>query len=443
VNAGAGAGAEAGGGPVPVFYSASCGGALEDASVVLPGVARGSLSWLAARPDPAGVAEPAWRTEIRAADLLRALQASGLRGDHLRDLTLDRTPSGIVSRVALDGLVPAGISGDEFRRLVGRQLGWEKLKSLRFIATRTASGYRFDGRGHGHAVGLCVFGASALAARGYSTSQLLEAYFPGLTIAPPSAAADAATPAKADAAFTLRLPVEDEPARDELQRLIARTMADLAKAMNVTPPPRLAILFHPTGDSYRRATGRPWWTAAATVFESAAPAPGRAVNAGKSARTAPNADGRQPAGHSVAAASADIVAIHLVPLSALRGGGRLIPTLRHELVHALAGPLLRTRPLWVQEGVAVHFAGEAESAAARVAPPLPRPSPRANATPSADAPAPASPRNASPTFDACPDDRAFRQARDRTATERAYRAASACVARALAAGTPWRDIGSH
>jgi stage II sporulation protein D len=418
VSAGArtGAGAEAGGGAVPVFYSASCGGALEDASVVLPGVARGSLSWLAARPDPAGVAEPAWRTEIRAADLLRALQASGLRGDHLRDLTLDRTPSGMVSRVALDGLVPAGISGDEFRRLVGRQLGWEKLKSLRFTATRTASGYRFDGRGHGHAVGLCVLGASALAARGYSTSQLLEAYFPGLTIAP-GAAADAATRAKADAAFTLRLPVEDEPAREELQRLIARTMADLAKAMNVTPPARLAILFHPTGDSYRRATGRPWWTAAATVFESAAPAPGRAVDAGKSARTA-SAEERQPTGLSAATVSAGIVTIHLVPLSALRGGGRLIPTLRHELVHALAGPRLRTRPLWVQEGVAVHFAGEAES----------RP-PRATAPATTDA--------------SCPDDRTFRQARDRAATERAYRAAAACVARALAAGTPWRDIGSH
>jgi stage II sporulation protein D len=34
----------------PVFYSASCGGQLEDASVLLPNVPRGSLPWLTARP---------------------------------------------------------------------------------------------------------------------------------------------------------------------------------------------------------------------------------------------------------------------------------------------------------------------------------------------------------------------------------------------------------
>jgi stage II sporulation protein D len=450
------------GAAVPVFYSASCGGSLEDASLVLPDVARGSLSWLTARPDPAGVVEPVWQTDIRAADLLRALQGAGLRGDHLRHLAVERTPSGIVSRVALDGLVPAAISGDEFRRLVGRQLGWEKLKSLRFTVTRTASGYRFDGRGHGHGVGLCVFGASALAARGYSTSQLLEAYFPGLMIASASArasdaaststsisasasdadpdpAADTASPSRAggttaadgflagcghdgartDArrvstsaeasaaaeptaserpgrsasggspAFTLRLPVEDEPARDELRALIAQTIADLGRTMDVAPPSGLAIVFHPTGESYRRATGRPWWTSAATMIER------------------------------------DKTTIHLVPLGALRSGGRLTAALRHELVHALAGPLLRTRPLWVQEGIAAHFAGDADSRS------------RASAAPRANA------LSASAPDAACPDDQTFRQARDRAATDRAYRAASACVTRALAAGTAWRDIGAH
>lgn len=395
--------------PVPVFYSAACGGELADASTLLPTLARGALPWMVARPDPAGVAEPAWRTDIRADDLLQALRRAGLRGDQLRHLTARRANSRdrIVSRITLDGLSPPDMRADDFRRIVGQQLGWEKLKSLRFTVTRSSSGYRFEGQGHGHGVGLCVFGATALAARGSSAEQLLATYFPGLTLtmektsdtpASMPAPTPAPTPASAVAiaaakktAIDMRLPSEDEGARGELLDIVTTELDRLSRDLVIAAPPRLAIVVHPTGDSYRRATNRPWWTTAATMVKG------------------------------------EEMAVHLVPVGALRRSGRLRATLRHELVHVLTSSTLRARPLWVQEGMAVHYAGLRGDPA------------RTTGT----AQAPVDPRATASASSACPDDRAFRQTSDRAATERAYREAAACVAAALASGRSWRDIGAR
>ena len=68
--------------------------------------------------------------------------------------------------IALDGFVPSTISGQDFRMLVGRTLGWHLLKSTAFEVRRTGGGYRFDGRGFGHGIGLCVLGSVNRAARG-------------------------------------------------------------------------------------------------------------------------------------------------------------------------------------------------------------------------------------------------------------------------------------
>jgi hypothetical protein len=47
----------------------------------------------------------------------------------------------------VDGFAPDWISGSDLRTLVGRTLGWQHLKSTLFEVRRSASGYRFTGRG--------------------------------------------------------------------------------------------------------------------------------------------------------------------------------------------------------------------------------------------------------------------------------------------------------
>lgn len=58
-------------------------------------------------------------------------------------------------------------------------IGYSTLRSTAFTATRTASGFRFEGRGWGHAVGLCQNGAEGLARRGRTAREILLVYYPG------------------------------------------------------------------------------------------------------------------------------------------------------------------------------------------------------------------------------------------------------------------------
>jgi stage II sporulation protein D len=485
----------------PVFYSASCGGTLADARSVLPNADALTMPWLASRPDPAGVEEVTWQTDISAGDLLRALQQSGSRGDTLRNLIAHastaagggtgaaritgtgngnadgrRTPTpstpanlgrrreteprragasessarsgsgadagssdsrgsngrrgpaaapglGVVTHVTTEGLTPSTLSIDDFRRAIGQQLGWQLLKSPRFTVQRTSRGYRFTGRGHGHGVGLCVLGASALAARGDDAPRILQAYFPGLQTTTPntrdmlsllrseraptaiptppststssstSTSAPASTPASGPTStrtptslptplptIQLRLPSSDEGERARLLRLIATNLRELALDLSLPSPSGLDVIVHPTVNAYRRATHSPSWTSAATVL------------------------------------SGDEITLHFAPLSVLDRGAMLTQTVRHELVHVLTLRALFDRPRWVHEGLALHFAGERVSA---------------------------EPDETSGDDVKCPSDRDLMRPRSRDAFDRAYSRAAACVTRALASGRDWRDLGAR
>ena len=65
---------------------------------------------------------------------------------------------------------------------VGSQIGWQYIKSTSFEMRRLDDGYRFEGRGSGHGVGMCVIGSTRLAARGQTAREILTRYFPGTTI---------------------------------------------------------------------------------------------------------------------------------------------------------------------------------------------------------------------------------------------------------------------
>ena len=298
-----------GGDVLPAFHSAECGGALESPGAIWPDP-RGISKYMLARPDPAGTDEgAAWTSDVAAADLLRALRVAGVKGTELLDLRVTtRTSSGRAARLSLPGLAPDSLDGEVFRLAVVRTLGWQVLKSSLYAVERTARGYRFTGRGRGHGVGLCVLGASRLATRGQSTTQVLAAYFPGTEV---RAVPKSSTPS------TVRviLPSLDEAEQPSIAAMADAAYSSLQKALDVRGP-AVVIRFHPTAQSYVRASGRPWWTGGAT------------------------SRGR----------------IELMPLAALRERGLLERTLRHELVHALTEDALAGRPRWVAEGLATRLA---------------------------------------------------------------------------------------
>ena len=169
------------GAPASLYFSASCGGHTEKPSEVWPGAE--DPSYLPSRPDAACEGAPVWSADLRNSDLVQALRAAGFRGERLRELRiLARNKSGRVTRLKVDGLQPDDISGQDLRVAVGRALGWQHIKSTAFTVRRDRDSTRFDGRGSGHGVGLCVFGSAKLAERGRSAAAILSQYFPGLAV---------------------------------------------------------------------------------------------------------------------------------------------------------------------------------------------------------------------------------------------------------------------
>lgn len=342
------------GAPATVFYSASCGGRTEKPSNVWPGAA--DLPYLTSHPDEGCGGAPVWSTELTVPDLTRALAAAGYRGA-LRDVRVTlRNESGRASEIALDGLTPAVIAGPDFRTAIIRTLGSQYLQSTVFDLTRTRTGFRFAGRGAGHGVGMCVIGSTKLAAAGESSAQILSRYFPGTTISrltsaspslrpettssrglpvpvpaePPaavaaaSAAATRATmprPVGVDVAIVL--PAGDEGERAAIAALVGQARADVAAALGVPAPGRVAVRFHQTVQEYERTTGQPWFTLGAVSGAE----------------------------------------LQFVPLATLRDRGMLDRAIKRQLVHLVVDKDLAERRAWVREGAALFFSEETRTSA--------------------------------------------------------------------------------
>lgn len=304
-----------------VFYTASCGGHTERPSAVWRGAA--DPPYLPSRADDACLGAPAWSADISAGDLRKALEAGRFRGDVIRDVSVAaRSSSNRVRWLRIEGMAPDEISGEDFRTLVGRVLGWQHIRSTMFDVRRTGSGFHFEGRGAGHGVGLCVVGSAALAAHGSSAAQILAEYFPGLTVGTLDGSRLAS-----DVDVRVVLPDSDRGSEAGIRAVAERHLVDLRAVLGV-PAGQVRLRFHPTVESYQRETGAPWFTAAST-----------------SGRT-----------------------IDLLPLQVLSRRGIVETTIAHELVHVLTADRLTGRPLWVREGVASFYAGEYEAASPDAAP---------------------------------------------------------------------------
>ena len=94
---------------------------------------------------------------------------------------LERSETGRVESLLLQS--PNGdteLSGNALRE----KLGYDKVRSTLFDFEGIGDQVRFAGRGSGHGVGLCQWGAKGMAEQGYSYQQILQFYYPGAIIGP-------------------------------------------------------------------------------------------------------------------------------------------------------------------------------------------------------------------------------------------------------------------
>lgn len=326
--------------PAFVFYSAHNGGRPALASEIWPG----AVDYVPGESHDACDDLAGWTAEVTTADLERTLRAAGLSGRALTGLTvLERTPSGRAGRLRAGGFTPETLPAHEFRMAAGRMLGWQRIRSTAFEIAPAPGGYRFQGVGYGHGVGLCVLGAGRRAARGDDTASILWAYFRDLTIsgtpalrssrttsapavmaAPPEAERPAGPPppappvAPAAALATdirITLPPFEEHERAIVLALARQTRDEVAARALVPAPATLTIQVHPSMEAFGRASGQPWWVTGATVGTG----------------------------------------IDLAPIAQLRQRGVLESALRYEVASAVIAPHLAKAPAWVRVGAALVY----------------------------------------------------------------------------------------
>jgi len=121
-----------------------------------------------------------WAVTMPVADVEKALAAAGYVSGSLQDVRVaERTKGGwvdLVEIVSSEG--SRRLSGNAFRRLVGTG----NLYSSKFDVRKSGDEFVIQGRGYGHGVGMCQWGADGLGRLGRNYAEILRYYYRGAEI---------------------------------------------------------------------------------------------------------------------------------------------------------------------------------------------------------------------------------------------------------------------
>lgn len=379
--------------PADAYFSASCGGATADMKTLWgaesPPYLRGVTDEYCA-----GMPHHSWTDVIPATQLLQALRSDprtdpGARLDDVR--VAQRDASGRAESIAIEGFEHRAVSGWDFKIIVGRALGWSKLKSSRFEITRAGSEFIFHGSGFGHGLGLCQEGAHVLAQRGASYQQILAKYFPGAALA---GVTQAVSLRSSESDIDRAAPINSLRYHSAAQtngttaNNSSRVFGDLLweEHFPFNPSPSLLVApstHHPVASAPRLSISSehfrvsyPARTAQRDAEEILKTLESARVNLLRHVAAAGLSISEPPALEifinettgdfvgrtglpSWAAAATKGTRIELQPIPILQRRGVLLTTLRHELTHVVVDAISHGRaPRWLAEGMALYFAGE-------------------------------------------------------------------------------------
>jgi len=171
------------------YYSSMCGGVSQSAENLGKGDTAGPLRGGVSCEYCSGAASCEWGPQRWSKDVVTTRLRS--RFPRLREIgriekvyVVETTPDGRPTRIAVEDADGRGdvLRAEEFRLAVdptGRL-----FRSTRFRVGVDRDGVTFsDGRGYGHGVGLCQWGAQDMARRGATAGRILAHYYPGCRLA--------------------------------------------------------------------------------------------------------------------------------------------------------------------------------------------------------------------------------------------------------------------
>jgi stage II sporulation protein D len=167
------------GGLARTVYHSTCGGATENAKD-----AWGTeVPYLRSLACDDCIASPArrWDYRMSAQEGRRVALLLGVRADGAVTLEITgRSSTGRASRVSISsGRVTREVSAAAFRR----EAGYARVRSLKMEIVPVGNGWVFAGRGYGHGVGMCQWGANGMAKNGRTYRQILARYYPDTALA--------------------------------------------------------------------------------------------------------------------------------------------------------------------------------------------------------------------------------------------------------------------
>ena len=302
--------------PAATYYHANCGGTTEDGHYIL-GNDEQRAPYLKQHPDTYCVRSGAnqWHSEVSKRELQRALAAEGVnvQGQLRSVAVLHRTASGRVEFLTVTGSHSITVPALTFRFAIGRNIGWDRLKSNWYEVSVAGDRIAFHGRGSGHGVGMCQVGAEVMGEEGRSYREILSFYYPGTKLGVGAQGTQWQQLGSEDVElFTTR------PERDRaLLPLATRLIHEAEESTCLVYGGAAKLKVYPTVAAFRDATGEPGWVAASTRGRT----------------------------------------IRLQPTDVLRDAGTLESTLRHELLHILVESHAKPgTPLWYREGLVLYLA---------------------------------------------------------------------------------------
>lgn len=167
------------------YYHSCCGGKGESFDAIWQDLAPGKT-----KPDfPAAVSHDPyckkspnqrWELKLDETDFVQSLRVKSPQLASASQVSVQTAPNDRVTSVTLtDAKQATRISGNQFRKA----LGYEKAKSTWFKMQRRGATVTLTGRGYGHGVGLCQWGAKGMAEKGKKSQGILQFYYPGASIA--------------------------------------------------------------------------------------------------------------------------------------------------------------------------------------------------------------------------------------------------------------------
>ncbi|MBI3636248.1 MAG: SpoIID/LytB domain-containing protein [Candidatus Rokubacteria bacterium] len=163
----------------PAFYHTESGGYTEDPRTVfaarnMPGLKPVTCLFSTGAP------HYFWNLDVRLADLSEILRKNAVAVGTVTAIDItERTPSLRAAMLTVRGTRgSARVRGNDLRRMIG----YDTLKSTLFAVAVTDGYARFAGRGYGHGVGMCQWGAKGMAEQGYKSADILKFYYPGTVL---------------------------------------------------------------------------------------------------------------------------------------------------------------------------------------------------------------------------------------------------------------------